>query len=379
MNWIYTYRLWIAASLVVGIGLGFWFGYEWRKRTFLHPLEVIREGAGKERERTRPRAARTPTPESSPAENAEGSNPFLELTLFEICRSDWARVLDEPLSELERELRSRDPILTRACRDQMVAELDIPAVQQYLTDCENVIEEITVEEIDTICLPLLSSFHSFIARQSIRNEQDLEMLSVRELTTHLLGGHLDLTNLSSDQVQKNIEIANTLILKDPDSYIGYKSKLLNLLIQEIKFQEPVDVSQYESLYSELLTFADDDAPDILIGEPGLRDSEAILVEEPPELIGIDDDLVHIPFLRMSALGDTIGLFEISEDYIDAYPNSYIGYLYLAEAYWKQGDEAAAFEALRTGLGQAGGERMLKSLFTRFQMDPLERLHQLSVE
>ncbi|MCB0356722.1 MAG: hypothetical protein KDD40_06925, partial [Bdellovibrionales bacterium] len=149
-----------------------------------------------------------------------------------------------------------------------------------------------------------------------------------------------LQELSSDALAVQLKLLDQLIDENPDNYAFYKKKILILLTQEIKFHQAIDVQVYEDLYDQMLEFTDfQSVPED--NSNSVKDTNGL---QAPELLGIDQDLVHIPFLRWAALSEFTELYSMAQDYIDTYPNSYIGYFYRSEALWRQGEQEAAIES-----------------------------------
>lgn len=201
-------------------------------------------------------------------------------------------------------------------------------------------------------------------------------LGFSELTDELVLGLEKLENATEEMVERNINVAEALIERDPDLYLAYKSKLLNLLISEIRFGQDIEVNEYENLYDEMLSFQGVNESDEILAEVQAVGGSEVAIAS-PELEDIDQDLIHIPFLRYSALNDLESLAEISEEYINDFPESYIGYLYFAESLWKTGDREGAISTLQQGLNLETGDKMVLYLFSVFQQNPLERIYKFS--
>ncbi|HEX4925124.1 MAG TPA: hypothetical protein VFV50_13610, partial [Bdellovibrionales bacterium] len=98
-----------------------------------------------------------------------------------------------------------------------------------------------------------------------------------------------------------------------------------------------------------------------------------------ETADVDHDLIHIPFLRLSALGRYDELARLANEYVTAYPGSAIGYLYLAEAEWRSGNQAGALNVLREGVGAGAGDQLALSLLRQAQQPPIERLARTAID
>lgn len=166
-----------------------------------------------------------------------------------------------------------------------------------------------------------------------------------------------LSQLSEPDLRKNIELADSLIREDKDHYDAYKAKLLSLVALEVKHGVSVSLDEYDALYDELLQF-----------EWAERSEEGA-----DELNGIDESLIHIPFLRLSALRKLDTLGELSEEYIEEFPESHIGYIYLAEAHFRNGDTEFAEEVSREAANVLSRDEIAEGILSRINEDPLQRL------
>ncbi|HAZ13603.1 MAG: hypothetical protein A2X86_13810 [Bdellovibrionales bacterium GWA2_49_15] len=239
---------------------------------------------------------------------------------------------------------------------------------------------------------LLSKRATVLAPASVTIPEESTLTSISEQTTEELAQFLDSTmknidgnNLST--IEKNIEVADTIIARVPDSYSAYKAKLISLLVKEAKFKVEVEDDEINSLLEIMATFdvassaqaikeailitgtgneilqlqekladlaieeeqlaLEYAALDINSPEARLLDAEqAKLLADEQELFekilalehnnadeplsgnGLNEDLVHIPFLRALAKNDFDEVLRIAQDFTDQFPNSPIGYYYL---------------------------------------------------
>lgn len=169
-----------------------------------------------------------------------------------------------------------------------------------------------------------------------------------------------------EDIEANISLADALIATNPDSYFAYKAKMINLLKLELVYKKEANLDEYSNLYTELLKFNDNFESD------DKSDPNFILKSE--ELKGIDDDLVHIPFLRLSALNENSDLAAMASEYIDTYPNSYVGYLYMAEAFWNIQEKRAALETFKKTVGtDVSDENAYQILELLMKRSPIDRI------
>ncbi len=189
-----------------------------------------------------------------------------------------------------------------------------------------------------------------------------EEMSAEQLEEQLHLGFQEAEYLDLEAIEQNIQLADALIDQEPQSYHAHKAKLLALLAKELRFGKTVDPLEYQDLYEKLL---------------GLQGEEESGQEVPPELAGMDPVLVHVPFLRLAAQGDFQGLAKMAQDYVESYPESFLGHMYLAEAELEAGDQAAALANLRKGLGKDLSDGAIMEVLQQLQeKPPLERILQM---
>ncbi|MFZ3229095.1 MAG: hypothetical protein WA160_02730 [Pseudobdellovibrio sp.] len=185
-------------------------------------------------------------------------------------------------------------------------------------------------------------------KQILNDPTTLNQMDVNTLSKYLYYGVVNLSQANQNQIEKNITIAEIISRKNPNIYAAYKLKLLNLLILEAKFGQRISLSSYDNLYDVLQSFD-----------------------------GSDDDLIHLPFIRLSALGNMQNLNDFSVDYISNYPDSYLGYFYLAESLWKMNDKISAFEALQKAIFNDSNHELILRMFTELNSNPIDRLFQIA--
>ncbi|MCM2282907.1 MAG: hypothetical protein NDI61_13790 [Bdellovibrionaceae bacterium] len=213
------------------------------------------------------------------------------------------------------------------------------------------------------------------------------------LTQQFAGGFFNLERASQADLDRNVELADQISRVDPDQYFPFKGKLISLLLKELKYNEDIDPAAYEDLYAELGRFRGPTERDQILDEIRVLQQEsgdtidtdvatAIATAESgaAELAGTDTDLVQIPFLRMKAMGDFDGLADMAEEYIEAYPNSYLGYVYLAEATWAAGEQAQAVDLFQRAIGpqisDAAAYEILKQMTSK---SPIERIAEMGLD
>lgn len=192
-----------------------------------------------------------------------------------------------------------------------------------------------------------------------------------DIGREFLEGVHDLQAAPIEKLDRNIAIADELIQQNPDIYAAYKGKLLSLLMKELKYKQDIDPAQYDDLYEILLQFRGEGERDEVLAE---------LSGQSFELEGIDQDLIQIPFLRLKALGDIDSLAQMSQEYIEVYPESYIGYMYRAEASWSVGDKATAIQIFKQGFGGQMSDEAAFEIMNQIEAkSALERLAEMRLE
>lgn len=352
-----------------------------KSNQFPQPTDFVRQS----RESDVHRQPRTPTPldqvtsgavpRAPPKTSAPSPSPAEPPTLRELCSKDWETIATTRESDLRADLERGRRLLNIPCLLRMKNDIKAGVIRDFITDCQLELDKKDYNSIVQTCVPRLPTFRAFIIRQLRAGVSDLAQFDLSDLANQLRGGQIDLKDASESEIRRNVALADAILEKDPDFYQAYKAKLLNLLIEELKFGHHVDLATYQSLYDEMIGFRGENRADLIIEE-----ARTLRGQDPAaaELDGIDNDLVHLPFLRLSALGDLSGLNAMARDYIAAYPNSYIGYYYLADAAWKAGDPAAAVNILKTPLGADAPDKAVLEFLRNSQADkPLDRLARMA--
>ncbi len=206
-------------------------------------------------------------------------------------------------------------------------------------------------------------------------QPSIDSMDVAQISNELIYQMSQVGELSEQGLEKNIEFANSLISEEPENYSAYKSKMISLLLLEVKFQKVVELETYEDLMDEMLSFSginpEDDIRAQIQEELGRENLSS------DELVDLDHELLHIPFLRLSALKDYDNMAEISLEYIAEFPDSYLGYLYLAESYWKSGDEPEAMAILSEKMDLEVDENLIQKFLESSEEDSISRIERLN--
>lgn len=373
--------------------------YTSSKKSFPKAADVVKDGQTlpkiKPQKRTNDLPVSTP-PQGSQVKPVLSPLPVVspivkikhEATMFELCEESWREFVQRNILDLQNDIVRGRPLLSQICLDQMKKEVQFSQIKKFIDDCQLNQSPFEMRELEQVCLTELQSFRAYIFREFKKNAKDSQEFDVSEVATQLLGGFLNLESLSRDELDQNISIADALIARDPNVYAAYKGKLLSLLMKELKFKQAVDISVYEDLYSELLSFGGLSEKDQVLAElQSVADANAGVLNEAietrlnaSELSGIDSDLVQIPFLRLKALGNSESLAEMAQDYITAYPNSYIGYLYLAEASWSTGNKAEAVSIFKKAPGNLLSDEAAFDFIRQIESKPvLDSISEMKLE
>ncbi len=372
----------VILAVILALGLGFWLGQEvtfQREGAFpeeLRPAKIVerkRELVPLEAQEPVRSQLRPPAPIAEP----EPSSLFGEQELLSRCIVDWSRWATQEVFLLENDFLHMRPLFSDDCVQAMLQEVEHLVVLEFLTGCHLGRGELEGWQVGP-CLELVPRVRDFVILQMADADRPLAELNFAEVEDRLYAGHRYISELSFEEINRNLELAEELVSRDPGSYLGLKSKLMNLLLLEVKFAQPIDPNEYVAVFDRLLSF------DVVgVEEEILLEAYALDPLDPSpllaaqELMGIDRDLIHLPFVRLSALNDFESLMDISLEYIDFFPESYVGYFYLAESQWRMGDQASAFQALKMGMGLQDSDEMLLRLMSQFQRSPLERIYEMS--
>lgn len=358
-------------------GLAYWAGMRAGREEFPRPVNVVesrgsanRRGQGSLREaRQEPVAPRAPAPVV--AETPAAAAPE-KPSLRALCESSWAGVAASDVRSLENDLLRRTVWLNEDCLKAMREDSSAAAVKPFVETCQAGLPRLAAERVQAVCVPRAADFRSFVIWQL--GEGNIAGADTPELANQLYGSFLDLKHASRADIERSLAVADALLARNPDMYAAHKAKLVALMLKELKFKQEVDPGAYENAYRELLSFAGEGGPDPVAEERGGARNAAA------ELNGVDPDLVHLPFVRLGAQGNYEGMGRLAEEYVQAYPNSYVGYYYLASATWAAGDEEQALSLFRRGLRNSVSEGAAREMLQRLRnQDPLERLYGVRLE
>ena len=219
-------------------------------------------------------------------------------------------------------------------------------------------------------------------------EYNLADQSMEDLANFLNSKMQQIDSQDLPSIQKNLEAAEIIISRVPDSYSAYKAKLISLLVKEAKFNQDIEDYEIDSLLTSMATFdvssntnaireailiaganneiyqLEAQLADIILekeeielqqASTDLNSDEIHLFEGmTTNLLGKEqelfekivalernmsdseslspdvhnEDIVHIPFLRLLARNDYAEVINNATTFIEQFPYSPIGHLYL---------------------------------------------------
>lgn len=239
----------------------------------------------------------------------------------------------------------------------------------------------------------------------LQSEQPIQNFSTQELASMLTQRMAEVKSQDLANIEKNIEIADEIISREPDSYSAYKAKLISLLIKEGKLNQEVEDNEVNTILETMASF--DLTNDSVIRKEAalisntnkeissLTDTfnqfsaDRLAVEEQMELLDpnspeiraleierqnlltkeeetankiaeldnqlstgfpenqyLNEDVVQIPFLRMMAKNDYEGVIDNAATFIEQFPESPDGYYFLIKAFEATGRTEDALRVIQ---------------------------------
>jgi hypothetical protein len=275
---------------------------------------------------------------------------------------------------LAMDLLRRVVHLSEACLGRMRTDEEAAGVRDFVEDCQIGLPLLEEDEIRERCVPRLQEFRSFVLWNLA--DADPSRRSEEEMAGTLQGAMAALPEAGREELESLIRTADEMLRENPGLYAAHKAKLVGTLVRELRFGEQPEPGEYEQLYRDLLSFGQHEERDRIADEARASGADFNSLE----LAGIDRDLVHIPFLRAAALGDYETVEELAREYAAAYPDSYVGYYYLAESAWQAGYRSDAVAIFRQGLGGRISATAALELFEALQArPPLDRVYEISLD
>jgi hypothetical protein len=261
---------------------------------------------------------------------------------------------------------------------------------------------------------------------------DSAELPLVEQDTQTLAAKLDsqmrnVQSLDLPALDNNIDMANEIISREPDSDIAYKAKLISLLVKEGKYKQTLDENEVNRILEDMAQFKNANSDlDVQVAaydsvaNSSLQNSETTLAQisedrsifeaqlselEPnsPERASIleslkklqteeeqalkamnetseshdtnirqlmSEEIVEIPLKRMMANGNYEEVADNAQSLIDQFPNSPDGYFYLLRSLELQGQKEEAVNLLQNAqLTPETRDALLKKLDLERSQDP----------
>lgn len=232
-------------------------------------------------------------------------------------------------------------------------------------------------------------------------ENAAEEIPISEQTTDQLASTLtinmqNLRELDLEGLDQNIEIAEEIISREPNTYSAYKAKLISLLVKETKFDQNIDEYEVNKVLDNMASFevANDSTArreaaliaitnnqmssmenrigDIALLRDEITTQSSALERTSPEYFELqrqnellaqqeqmaleelenfenniitggalspeylNEDIVEIPFLRLMSKNNYEAVMENAASFIEQFPYSPTGYYYLIKALGLQG-------------------------------------------
>ena len=257
--------------------------------------------------------------------------------------------------------------------------------------------------------------------------EPLANLDTQTIAVRLNAQMKNVQDLDSAALDANIEMADEIISREPDSYGAYKAKLISILVKEGKFDSEADESEVEALLESMAQFSintdrvarreaalmanansdirkvEGDLETLAIERENLEngvlansadpiqmeqlnqlreeldDREALLLSNIDNLEQsvayntnqiVNEDIVEIPFMRMMAKNDYQAVMDNAQEFIDQFPNSPNGYFYLMRALELQGRNEEARSLMQSSnLPSDAQQVLLNRLDSEGSTDP----------
>lgn len=250
-------------------------------------------------------------------------------------------------------------------------------------------------------------------------DEPLQTIATPELINVLDSRMINIKNQDLNALEKNIEIANEIISREPGSYSAYKAKLISLLTKEEKFGVSSDEAEINSILEIMASFevntdvvtrreaalisntnneitaltdqlnlatsareeldtllesTDPNSPEyaeIELERANLRSNEVAIADRlseisnnldnnAPQALSREEDIVQIPFLRLMAKGDYETVIDNASDYVEQFPNSTEGYYFLVKALIENGQREEALRVIQNSSLSPANQELLQS-------------------
>lgn len=313
---------------------------------------------------TRPEETSTasqPSAGTSPPPASETDSPTPEglpsLSMEELCAADWQQAASVELSLLRHQVAQGNFAMTSDCARSMFDANQGGDLGWFVAQCQPS-SQMQIENRDR-CVDLALVYRAFAIGNVVRAPEQLSQVEMATLANILTRNMTNLKNADTVQLDQSIAVANEIISREPDAYGAYKAKAVSMLLKEARYKIEIDDEEFEQTLTEMASFETFD-PTFSLREENRDDGTA-----PTQAVdNADPDILRLPFLRQMATGNFEALIEDAEEFIGEYPDSPVGYHFLAQGLWRSGEKEEALQAIRNALEQDTDNALLLELLTK---------------
>ncbi len=268
-----------------------------------------------------------------------------------------------------------------------------------------------------------NSSHLNINEENEIKKIDIFDQSLDELVFLLNENMNNIKSIDLNTILRNIEIADEIINRTPESYSAYKAKLISMIYLESKFAQEVDDYEFNNLLYDLANF--DLTSDVAIRKEAIfiatSNGQVLLLENKlynilqmraefqnqntdleknnlelqnrDEVLAVDEqatileleqlesnikeeasilneDIVEIAFLRLIAKNDLDTAIDNAYEYLRTFPDSLNGYFYLLRVLELKGEKDEIDEVIKkSNLNVKDQEKLRKRLLESLDEDP----------
>lgn len=250
-------------------------------------------------------------------------------------------------------------------------------------------------------------------------EESLQTMATDQLVNVLDSRMINVKSQELLALDRNIEIANEIISREPGSYSAYKAKLISLLTKEEKFRVSADDAEINEILETMASFevntdvvtrreaalisntnyeintltdqlnvitsareeldnllqtSDANSPEyaeIELERANLVSNEVATANRLSEIsnnldnnetqaLSREEDIVQIPFLRLMAKGEYETVIDNASDYVEQFPDSTEGYYFLVKALIENGQREEALRVIQNSSLSPDKQQLLQS-------------------
>jgi DNA-binding SARP family transcriptional activator len=135
----------------------------------------------------------------------------------------------------------------------------------------------------------------------------LSDLTIDQIASLLTGNMLNIKNLNLRALDKNIEMADELISREPNSYSAYKAKLISMIYKESKFNQTIDEYELNKTLDNMASFE-------INNDTAARKEAALFASNTNQLIALQNKLDEITLVKDEVSTQSAGLDKSSAEY-----------------------------------------------------------------